>query len=234
MVESALAPDRRLHKTKPRLFCPRLALLSLSAPVSCLPVVCMFFWVCFFVCFVPCLSLLLVVVALSLARALLSLGKRRRRRSGGGCKMIMVWQEAVNWTPIPPEESHGGPLPCQAAHKGAARRRGFFYGLVKRREMSEAPPRPPTFVAWRRVVVWAPLLAPSLLLFLRGPFVLLVVNACCQKTHCAPTTARARSLGASLSLSVKSRYPKAGKKQASKKSQGFPVSVVNFGREGGL
>lgn len=84
MVESALAPDRRLHKTKPRLFCPRLALLSLSAPVSCLPVVCMFFWVCFFVCFVPCLSLLLVVVALSLARALLSLGKRRKKKKKRG------------------------------------------------------------------------------------------------------------------------------------------------------
>lgn len=84
VVESALAPDRRLHKTKPRLFCPRLALLSLSAPVSCLPVVCMFFWVCFFVCFVPCLSLLLVVVALSLARALLSLGKRRKKKKKRG------------------------------------------------------------------------------------------------------------------------------------------------------
>lgn len=101
--------------------------------------------------------------------------------------------------------------------------------------MSEAPPRPPTFVAWRRVVVWAPLLAPSLLLFLRGPFVLLVVNACCQKTHCAPTTARARSLGASLSLSVKSaRDIQSWKKASKQKKPGIPRQRGKFWPRGGF
>lgn len=239
MVESALAPDRRLHKTKPRLFCPRLALLSLSAPVSCLPVVCMFFWVCFFVCFVPCLS----VSAprrrgpVSRARFALSWEKKKKKKRGWLQNDNGVARGGELDPNSPRRKKPWRPLPCQAAHKGAARRRGFFYGLVKRPERDErGASSSPNFCRLEASggVGASPRSLPAALL----ERAFCVIGSQCvlsENTLCPNNRSRSLSGCLSLSLSVKSaRDIQSWKKASKQKKPGIPRQRGKFWPRGGF
>lgn len=193
----------------------------------------------FFVCFVPCLS----VSAprrrgpVSRARFALSWEKKKKKKRGWLQNDNGVARGGELDPNSPRRKKPWRPLPCQAAHKGAARRRGFFYGLVKRPERDErGASSSPNFCRLEASggVGASPRSLPAALL----ERAFCVIGSQCvlsENTLCPNNRSRSLSGCLSLSLSVKSaRDIQSWKKASKQKKPGIPRQRGKFWPRGGF